>query len=388
MRIPLSYNLRNLSVRRTTTILTALGIALTVAVLLAALALLEGLRAGFESSGSPLNLLVLRKGSNSELSSAMSEQTYREMLFKPGVAHQLAGDRPLLSLELVTVITLPKPGNANGQTATLRGLLPTGLELRDLRLKQGRWFQSGHRELVVGESVSRRCPVAHVGGQLRLGNSEWNVVGVMDAGSSAVNSEVFADLNQVSSDFNRRDQFNSVLVRALDAAAVPGLVDSFNHDQRLNVTAQAEKSYYQQQTASGAPLQKLGILVALIMSVGSCFAAMNTMYAAVARRSQEIGTLRVLGFSRGSILLSFLIESLLLAGLGGMAGCLLVLPLNHVTTAIGNFTTMSETAFRFRVGPQVMLVGIMFALFMGALGGFFPARNAARKEILTALREN
>jgi ABC-type lipoprotein release transport system permease subunit len=368
--------------------MTALGIALTVAVLLAALALVDGLRAAFQSSGSPLSILVLRKGSTSELSSSMSEQTYRDMLFKPGVAHGPGDDRPLVSLELTTVVTLPKPGSVTGQTVTLRGLLPAGWELRNLKLQGGRWFQPGHRELVVGESVGWRCPAAHVGGQLRIGNSDWNVVGVIDAGRSAVSSEIFADLNQVSGDFNRRDQFNSVLVRALDASAVPELVDSLNNDQRLNVTAQPEKSYYERQTASGAPIQQLGLLVALIMSVGSCFAATNTMYAAVSRRSHEIGTLRVLGFSRGNILLSFLIESLLLSGLGGTVGCLLVLPLNYVTTAIGNFTTMSETAFSFRVGPLVMLVGIGFALSMGAIGGFFPARNAARKEILTALREN
>jgi ABC-type antimicrobial peptide transport system permease subunit len=388
MQIPLTYNLRHLSVRRQATIMTALGIALTVAVLLAALALVEGLRAAFKVSGSPLNILVLRKGSTSELNSALSEQIYHEMLFKPGIAPTADGNHSMVSLELVTVITLPRPEDTNGQTVTLRGLLPVGIELRPVRLKEGRWFQSGRRELVVGEFVARRCPAAHVRGSLRIGHSDWNVVGVMDAGHSAVNSEIFADLNQVSNDFNRREQFSSVLVRAVDASALPELVDSFNNDQRLTVTAQPEKAYYERQNASGAPIRQLGVLVALIMSVGSCFAAMNTMYAAVARRTQEIGTLRVLGFSRGSILLSFLIESLLLAALGGVMGCLLVLPLNNVTTAIGNFTTMSETAFRFRVGPLVMLTGIGFALVMGGIGGFFPARNAARKEILTALREN
>lgn len=387
MAIPLTYNLRNLMVRRTTTIMTALGIGLTVAVLLAAMALVNGLRAAFESTGNPLNILILRKGSSSELSSAMTEQIYREMLFKNGIAHG-AGDNPLVSLELVTVITLPKPGSATGQTATLRGLLPVGIDLRSLKLREGRWFQPGQRELVVGDSVARRCPDAHVGGQLRIGNSDWNVVGVMDAGRAAVSSEIFADLNQVSNDFNRRAQLSSVLARAADESDVPALIESFNNDQRLNVTAQPERDYYDRQTAAGAPMQQLGMVAAIIMSIGSSFAAMNTMYAAVARRSQEIGTLRVLGFSRGSILLSFLIESLLLAGLGGAVGCLLALPLNAVTSAIGNFTTMSETAFRFRVGPAVMLMGMAFALVMGALGGFLPARMAAKKEILAALRES
>jgi len=173
-----------------------------------------------------------------------------------------------------------------------------------------------------------------------------------------------------------------------EQGSLPQLVGSLNNDQRLNVNAQTEKSYYAAQAASGAPLEHLGVLLALIMSIGSALAAMNTMYAAVSRRSREIGTLRVLGFSRRSILFSFLIESLLLAGLGGVLACLLALPLNFVTTAIGNFSTMSETAFRFHVGPVVITIGIVFALLMGGVGGLFPARNAARKEILMALREN
>jgi len=210
----------------------------------------------------------------------------------------------------------------------------------------------------------------------------------MDAGTSAVNSEIFADLNLVSSYFHRPDQLSSVLLRATDQASLPQLIASLNNDRRLNVSAQTEKAYYEAQSASGAPLEHLGVLVALIMSIGSAFQAMNTMYAAVSRRSREIGTLRVLGFSRRSLLLSFLVESLLLAGLGGVLACLMALPLNFVTTAIGNFSTMSETAFHFHVGPGAIAMGIVFALFMGGLGGFLPARNAARKEILMALREN
>lgn len=386
MRIPLSYNLRNLSVRRTTTAMTALGIGMTVAVLLAALALVSGLRAAFASTGSPRNLLVLRKGSTSELSSTLPEETHRQMLYAPGIAAGADG-RPVVSLEIVTVITLPKPESPRGRPTALRGVLPTGIAMRSLQLQEGRWFQAGHRELVVGASVARRCPAARVGGHLRIGNSDWDVVGIMDAGGSAVNSEIFADLNQVAGSFNRRDQFNSILVRADSEAAVQGLAESLTNDPRLNVTAQPEQAYYARQAASGAPLQNLGIMVALIMSVGSSFAAMNTMYAAVSRRSSEIGTLRVLGFTRRSILFSFLIESVILASLGGLVGCLLALPLNRVTTAVGNFTSMSETSFHFHVGPEIMLAGVAFAVVIGVAGGFFPARMAAGKEILAALRE-
>jgi len=190
----------------------------------------------------------------------------------------------------------------------------------------------------------------------------------------------------VSSDFQRPDALSSVLLRATDAVAAKALINDIVNDQRLNLDAVSEVDYYQAQTNSGVVIEYLGIFVSIIMGVGSSFAAMNTMYAAVARRSQEIGTLRVLGFSRGSILFSFFVESILLAALGGIVGCLLVLPLNGITTGIGNFVTFSEIDFNFRVTPQIMALGVMFAMVLGALGGFFPARSASRKEILGALR--
>lgn len=387
MAIPIAYNLRNLAVRRTATIMTALGIGLTVAVLLAALALMDGLRNAFDSSGNPLNILVLRKGSTSELSSTMTREVFRDALFQTGIRRSPGNDRPMASLEVVTTISLPRADRPTGMNVTLRGLLPVGIELRNLTLRGGRWFRPGQREIVVGQSIARRHPATYAGSVLRFGKGAWQVVGVMDGGETVVSSEIWGDLNQVSSDFTREDGLSSVLLRAADPSLVPALVNSLNDDQRLNVFAQTEKAYYGRQTASGAPLQNLGILVSLIMAVGSSFAAMNTMYAAVGRRSADIGTLRVLGFSRGSILLSFLIESVLLSALGGVLGCLLVLPLNNISTGIGNFTTMSDIVFNFHVGPSVMLAGIAFALLMGAAGGFLPARTAANKEILAALRE-
>ncbi len=386
MAIPLTYNFRNLVVRKTTTVMTALGIALTVAVLLSVLALLSGLRTAFASTGDPLRVLVMRKGATAELNSGVTRDVFQDIKFKPGIARDPTG-QPMASLEMVTVINLPSVDSPQGMNVTLRGLLPVGVQMRGLKIVEGRWFQTGQREVVVGKSIARRYPDARLHHQLRFGKGMWEVVGVMDGGESAVNSEIFGDLGQVSSDFNRQDGLSSVLVQAADSSVVPALINSMNDDQKLNVTAQTERSYYDAQTTAGAPLQFLGVFVSVIMAVGSSFAAMNTMYAAVARRSQEIGTLRVLGFSRGSILLSFLAESLLLSVLGGLLGCVLVLPLNNVSTGIGNFVTFSEIAFNFRVTPQIMLDGILFAMFMGALGGLFPARMAARKEILTALRE-
>ena len=386
MAIPIAYNFRNLVVRKTTTLMTALGIGLTVAVLVADLALVNGLKQAFQSTGQPLDVLVLRKGGTAELSSAMSRTVYQELKTNPGIARDSAG-QPMASLEMVAVISLAGIDSSQVMSIAVRGVDPIGRQLRDIQVVDGRWFQPGRREVVVGRSVASRYPEAHLGRQIRFGKGLWTVVGVMDAGQSAFNSEIWGDLNQITSDFNRQDTASSVLLRAADAAAVPALINSLNDDRRLNVTAMREQTYYDNQTNAGAPLQILGIFVSIIMAVGSSFAAMNTMFAAVSRRATEIGTLRVLGFSRFSILTSFFFESLLLAGIGGVLGCLLALPLNGMTTAVGNFTTFSEIAFHFRVTPGVMMPGVIFALVLGAAGGLLPARSAARKEILSALRE-
>jgi len=386
MAIPVAYNLRNLVVRKTTTVMTALGIALTVAVLLAMMALLSGLGATLSASGDPLQIVVMRKGSESELVSNFTREQFQDLKFKAGIARSPNGD-PMASLEVVTVINLPSIEHPEGNNVTVRGLLPIGLEMRKgIRIAAGRWFEGGKREVVVGKSIAQRYPGAALGKQIQFGRGYWQVVGVMDAGQSAQNSEIFGDLNQVSSDLDRTEVLSSALVRATDLASAKALVNGINDDQRLNMNAVSEKEYYALQTRSAAPIEYLGIFVSIIMAIGSSFAAMNTMYAAVARRAREIGTLRVLGFSRGSILFSFFVESVLLAGLGGILGCLLVFPLNGVTTGIGS-TTFSELAFSFRVTPQIMLIGIVFASLLGAFGGLFPARMAARKEILAALRE-
>jgi putative ABC transport system permease protein len=387
MAIPLAYNLRNLTVRKTTTLMTALGIALTVAVLVAVLALVNGLHSAFQASGNPLNVLVMRKGANAELSGGMTRDAFESLKAKPGIARS-TGNLPLASLELVTVINLPSEAHPDGMNITLRGLTPVGLEIREkTKIATGRWFRAGQREVVVGKSIASRYPDAALGRKLHFGRGDWEVVGVMDSDSSATNSEIYADLNQMAGDFNRQDGPSSALIRATDAVSAQALVNSINDDQRLNSNARTELEYMNSQTSSAAPVQYLGIFVAIIMAVGSSFAAMNTMYAAVARRGKEIGTLRVLGFSRGSILTSFLLESLLLSLLGGAIGCLLVLPLNSVTTSMMSFTSFSEIAFNFRVGPEAMALGIAFALIMGAIGGVFPARMAAKKEILVALRD-
>jgi len=387
MAIPLSYNLRNLTVRKTTTLMTALGIALTVAVLVAVLALAGGLRTAFESTGNPLNILVMRKGSTGEVNGGITREVFEQLKPMQGIARAADG-HPLASVELVTVITLPSAENPEGANITLRGLGQVGLELREeVHLSEGRWFRPGQRELVVGKSIVKDYPNAQIGKKLHFGKGDWEVVGVMDAGQGSTNSEIFADLNQVTGDFNRQDGLSSALVRAEDAVTADALINSINDDRKLNANAQTQTAYMESQTSSAEPVKYLGIFVSIVMAVGSSFAAMNTMYAAVARRAKEIGTLRVLGFSRPSILTSFFIESMLLSLLGGVLGCLLVLPLDNVTTGILNQASFSEVSFNFHVGLDAMAIGIGFALFMGAVGGLFPARMAARKEILNALRD-
>jgi putative ABC transport system permease protein len=387
MAVPISYNIRNLIVRRTTTIMTALGIALTVAVLLSVLALVQGLRTAFTTSAHPLNILVMRKGSTAELNSNFTRAMFQDVKLKPEIARSSQGE-PMISLEMVQIVNLPRVDAPEGANVTIRGVLPVAAEIRpDLKLATGRWFETGKREIVVGKSIAERFPDAQLGRKLKFARGEWEIVGVMDAGRSAVNSEIWGDVNQLSADYNRSEVLSSALIRAEDPVTMQALINDLEADPKLNVLAKSEKAYFEAQTVSSLPVQFLGMFVSVIMAVGSCFAAMNTMYAAVARRGREIGTLRVLGFSRFSILTSFLAESLLLALLGGLLGCLLVLPLNNITTGIGNFVTFSEITFNFSVTPTIMAIGLVFALILGALGGLFPARNAARKEILNALRE-
>jgi len=387
MAIPISYNLRNLMVRKTTTVLTALGIGLTVAVLVAVLALVEGLRSSFEASGRPLNVLVMRKGATAELLSVVSRSNFQDIKYKPGIARDQNG-QPLASLEMVTILNNLGTGKASeGMNINLRGLTPVGIEMRDqVHLIAGRFFEPGRRELVVGKNIVARYPKASLGSRVHFGRGNWDVVGIMDGGRSNASSEIYADLNQISGDYNRSEYLSSALIRTVDPVAMQALRNSLESDPRFNFSTQSEREYYASQMVSAAPVRFMGLLVCTIMAVGSSFAAMNTMYAAVARRSADIGMLRTLGFSRAGILASFLVESLILSVIGGILGCLLVLPLNDVHTRIGSFITFSEISFSLRVTPQVLAMGIGFGILMGLIGGFFPARAAARKEILAAFR--
>jgi putative ABC transport system permease protein len=387
MAIPIKYNIRNMKLRRGLTVMTALGIALTVTTAVFIMALLAGLQKAFKSTGNPLNVLVLRKGSTSELTGPFPAENFQTLKTLPGIAKDKNGD-PLVSGEITVVIVLPRKDGSGEANVTVRGLMQDGLELRPMvKLADGRWFTPGQREVVVSNSIRKRFTHANVGDSLEFGKGAWKVVGVFDAGGMAYESEIWGDVNQMTSDFDRQGVYSSAYLRATDPVAAEALKHRVSDDQRLKLDSMLEPEYYATQTKSGAVIQFIGWLVAAIMAVGSSFAAMNTMYAAVAYRSREIATLRVIGFSRPSILTSFVLESLLLALLGAIVGIILMLPFNGMTTGTQNQVTFSEVVFGLQMTPGVVAAAIVFALLMGLFGGIFPAWHASRREILAALRD-
>lgn len=387
MAIPIKYNIRNMKLRRGLTVMTALGIALTVTTAVFIMALLAGLQKAFTSTGNPLNVLVLRKGSTSELTGPFPAENFQTLKTLPGIAKDKNGD-PLVSGEITVVIVLPRKDGSGEANVTVRGLMQDGLELRSaVKLADGRWFTPGQREVVVSNSIRKRFTHANVGDTVEFGKGPWKVVGVFDAGGMAYESEIWGDVNQMTSDFDRQGVYSSAYLRATDAVAADALKHRVSDDQRLKLDSMLEPEYYATQTKSGAVIQYIGWIVAIIMAVGSSFAAMNTMYAAVAYRSREIATLRVIGFSRPSILTSFVLEALLLSLLGAIVGIILMLPFNGMTTGTQNQVTFSEVVFGLQMTPQVVAVAIAFALTMGLFGGIFPAWHASRREILAALRD-
>jgi putative ABC transport system permease protein len=269
-------------------------------------------------------------------------------------------------------------------------MMQDGLEMRQLgnriKLVEGRWFTPGQREVVVSSSIHKRFAHAGVGDTMQFGKGPWTVVGIFDAGGSAYESEVWGDVNQMASDFDRQGGFSSAYLRATDAVSADALKNRVSDDQRLRLEGMLETEYYAKQTRSGAPIKYVGFLVAVIMAIGSSFAAMNTMYAAVAYRGREIATLRVIGFSRPAILTSFVLESLMLSLMGAVIGIILMLPFNGMTTGTSNQVTFSEVVFSLRMTPVVVVSAIIFGMIMGLLGGMAPAWHAARQNILNALR--
>lgn len=386
MAIPLRYNFRSLLVRRVGTLMTVLSLALIVSIFVGIMALANGLETLLTSTGDARNVIVLSHGSTGELLSSVPRDAVAAIKYLPGVSAGPGGE-PLVSNELVTVSPLTKRGDGLNGNVTVRGLTPQGLALRpQVRIVAGRMFQPGLREAVVSSKIAEKFQDAGLGETLPLGKGDWKVVGLFDASNTAFTNEVWVDVNQLADDF-KRTTYSSVLLRADGPAAASDIVARVGSDPRINLEAQPEVKYYQSQTSVALPLKALGLFIAVVMGVGACFAAMNTMYAAVTYRTQEIATLRTLGFKRRNIMLSFLAESLLLALAGGLIGCLLTLPMNGITTNTVNMRTFSEVAFAFRVSPPLLLYGMLFALLIGLLGGILPARQASKQSPAAVMRE-
>lgn len=388
MAIPIVYNIRSVRARWTSTIVAVLGIAGTVGVFVAMLSLAKGFQATLVSSGSPDNALIVRAGATSEMTSGVPLDSVKIVQDEPGIAR--GGDGPLVTSEAVLMAPIPLVSSGAEANVELRGVSPNVLEIRkQVRIVQGRMFQPGLAEVIVGKNANTTYRGLTLGNTISLGTQRWKVVGVFDAGGSSFDSEVWGDARLLNSAYSRPDNnFQSVTAHLTSPAALSQLKDAVTADPRLNLDVTREIDYYaKQSTAMTILITILGGFVALIMGFGAVFGALNTMYSAVADRGREIATMRALGFGGPSVVVSFLIEALLIAFVGGVLGCLAVLRLNGLTTSTINFQTFSNLAFAFKITPGLLVGGIVFALVMGFLGGLFPAVRAARLPVATALRE-
>jgi putative ABC transport system permease protein len=385
MALPLKYNIRNLVVRKGSTLATAFTIGLTVAVYLMVMALARGIDLTLSSSGEPLNMIVLREGSTAELNSSVTRENFNDLMYLDGVERE--GDKPLATAELITLIYKPRKGMSQGSNVTVRGVGPMSFKLRSgFQTVAGRLFQPGMTEAVVSRRIAERFQGLDIGDRFRIQTTDYTVVGLFDSAGKAFESEIWVDNNSLQST-TKRENYSSVLMRAKDQNALTALSKRITDDPKLHLKAVSERIFYedQQGTASGA-LKGLAVFISFIMAVGAGFAGMNTMYAAVARRTTEIGTLRVLGFSRLSILVAFLLESVAIALIGAVIGILLALPLNFISTGTSNWVTFSEIAFNFRVTPDLMLFALLFGAIIGLVGSWLPSIRAARFKIVDALR--
>ena len=391
MALPLRYNFRNVLVRWRTTLFTILGIAAVVAVFV----LLRGMARGIERSsgntGDPRNILVVRKGSQAESGSLVTREQFRTLRYFDEIAKNERGE-PVISAELVMIVSAPRRAGAGEANTLLRGVTSGGMELRpQVTLKEGRWFVPGKREVVVAQRLASRFAGFEIGGTIKAGPDRLTVVGHFDGTGSAFDSEAWMDADEARSIFDR-DMYSSVLLRPRDEAALTNLVARIQADKRLSLRAEREVDYYSKQTMTAVPIKYLAGMLGVAMSIGAVFAAMNTMYASVAARTREIGTLRVLGFSRAAIVVCFLVEGSFLAMLGGILGSALAWGVYAFVVVRGiNFGTMdfqsfAETVFQFRVTPDLMLLGVLFSVAIGLAGSLFPALRAARLPVISALK--
>ena len=387
MALPFTYNVRNVIIRWRATLATILGVGAVVAVYVLMQSLAVGLEKSSGNTGDPRNVMIVRKGATAESSSQVTREQFRLIPYLPEIAKDAQG-RPLASADVVVLISLPRRDNHGEANIMLRGVSPTGMELRpQVKLVAGRWFAPGQREVVVSRKLAGRFANFDPGQSFKTGGATLTVVGWLDGGSSAFDSEIWMDTDEARSVFDR-DNYSSVLVRLADGASVNSLTNRIENDKRLPLRADLEVKYYSAQTMTAMPIRILGNLLATAMSIGAVFAAMNTMYASIGSRTREIGTLRVLGFRRRTILLSFIIEGACLTFLGGVIGCLAAWGLHFAFGTIGtmSFESFSEVVFQFRITPMLVARGLIFAIIVGVAGSFLPALRASRLPVISALK--
>ena len=388
MKIPFVYNLRSVTQRPVSTALTALGIGLVVAVFVAMLALANGFVAALVKTGSPDNVLLLRRGADSEMSSGIPREAISIIGASPHIATGSDG-RPLMSPETYIVLNIPRAGGDEFAVANVvaRGVSDKAFEVRrNIRIIEGQRFASGQSEICVGSKLAGRFANVNVGDVLRFSNRDWKVVCRFTADGSSFESEIWGENEQFQNVF-RGANFQDIAFRLKDPGAFEEVKRAFLADQRIQVDAHRESEFYASQSELlGNILRFLAIMITGIMAVGAVFGAVNTMYAAVSSRTSEIAVLLTLGFHPRSVLASFLAESAVIAFIGGIVGCLLALPINGVVTSTTNWASFSEIAFAFRVTPQLLVAGLVFAVVMGVVGGFFPARRASKLPVIQALR--
>ena len=386
MAIPLNYIGRNLLARRLTTVLTAGGMALVVYVFATVLMLAAGLEKTLVSTGQEDNVIVIRRGSQTEVQSGVGRDQASVVESLPEIAVGPDGQR-LISKEPVVLINLPKHRNDKPANVVIRGVAPAGVALRpQLKIVEGRMFKPGTAEVITGRAIADGFQHASLGETLRFASRDWKVVGVFDAGRTGFDSEIWGDSEQMMQAY-RRLAFSAVIFKLNDAGEFPAVKEKLENDPRLTLEAKREAQFYADQSKALATfISYLGTGISIIFSIGAVIGAMITMYASVASRTAEIGTLRAVGFSRGAILAAFLGEALLLGLIGGIAGLIGASTMQVFTISTTNFQTFAEVAFSFTLTPRIIVVTLAFALAMGFVGGFLPAARAARMKIVDALR--
>jgi len=386
MAIPIKYNIGNLMSRKVSTIMTVLGIGVVIAVMVAMLALYNGVQSALVSSGSKENMMVLREGAQTEATSWVTRDKFRIIRSLPGIARSRDGDA-LVSPELVIIFKLPRRDNPTGSNVNVRGVTQKAMEIRPyIQLVEGRMFRPGLNEVIVSRRMQKRFLNMNPGESFRSGTHTWTVAGVFDAKSTSFDSEIWADIETLGL-AQKRPEYSTVLLRPSSESAFKSIADAISTDTRLKLQSKTELKYYEEQTNGLLGIRILVTIVTFFMVLGAILGAMNTMFSAVASRKRELATMRALGFRRRDVLLSIVLEAIVVSGLAGVIGVLLALPVNGIATGTANFITFSEVAFNFNISPGVAGFAVALAIVAGVVGGLLPAISAARLPITRALRE-